>query len=61
MDWILTNWKEFDFYYKINDYNGLNLMAASTVLNNYYQITRASYYLSDEDTKKEIKFFSDSI
>jgi hypothetical protein len=35
-------------------------MAASTVLNNYYQITR-SYYLSDEDTKKEIKFFSDSI
>jgi hypothetical protein len=36
-------------------------MAASTVLNNYYQITRASYYLSDEDTKKEIKFFSDSI
>ena len=61
MDWILTNWKEFDFYYKINDYNELNLMAASTVLNNYYQITRASYYLSDEDTKKEIKFFSDSI
>ena len=60
MDCILTNWKEFDFYYKINNYNGLNLMAASTVLNNYYQITR-SYYLSDEDTKKEIKFFSDSI
>ncbi len=61
MDCILTNWKEFDFYYKINDYNGLNLMAASTVLNNYYQITRASYYLSDEDAKKEIKFFSDPI
>ena len=53
-DCILTNRKEYEFYFMINGYNEFSLIIASTVSNNYYQITRANYYLSDEETKKEI-------
>ena len=56
-----TNGKEYEFYFMINGYNELNLMEASTVLNNYYQINGRDYYLSENETKQEIKFSSNSI
>ena len=60
-DCNLINGKKYEFYFVINGYNEFNLLIASTISNNYYQITRVNYYLSDKETKKEIKFFSDSI
>ena len=61
MDCNPSNGKEYEFYFMINGYNELNLMEASTVLNNYYQINGKDYYLSENETKQEIKFSSNSI